>query len=131
MKSRSIFLLFAAITVLSAITYALRAEDYPARPIKLVVGAPAGGTTDTVARFIAEPMAAALKQPVLVENRPGAGGNLATAAVAKSAADGYTLLVSFSSHTINATLYPTLPYDPVADFTPITMVARVPSLLVG
>lgn len=131
MKSRSIFLLFAAITVLSAITNALRAEDYPARPIKLVVGAPAGGTTDTVARFIAEPMAAALKQPVLLENRPGAGGNLAAAAVAKSPADGYTLLVSFSSHTINATLYPTLPYDPVADFTPITMVARVPSLLVG
>lgn len=131
MKSRSIFLLFAAITVLSAITNALRAEDYPARPIKLVVGAPAGGTTDTVARFIAEPMAAALKQPVLVENRPGAGGNLAAAAVAKSPSDGYTLLVSFSSHTINATLYPTLPYDPVADFTPITMVARVPSLLVG
>ena len=76
-------------------------------------------------------MAAALKLPVLVENRPGAGGNLAAAAVAKSAPDGYTLLVSFSSHTINATLYPTLPYDPVADFTPITMVARVPSLLVG
>jgi tripartite-type tricarboxylate transporter receptor subunit TctC len=76
-------------------------------------------------------MAAALKQPVLVENRPGAGGNLAAAAVAKSPPDGYTLLVSFSSHTINATLYPTLPYDPVADFTPITMVARVPSLLVG
>ena len=84
-----------------------------------------------MARAIAEPMAAALKQPVLVENRPGAGGNLAAAAVAKSPPDGYTLLVSFSSHTINATLYPTLPYDPVADFTPITMVARVPSLLVG
>jgi tripartite-type tricarboxylate transporter receptor subunit TctC len=76
-------------------------------------------------------MAAALKQPVLVENRPGAGGNLAAAAVAKSPPDGYTLLVSFSSHTINATLYPSLPYDPVADFTPITMIARVPSLLVG
>jgi tripartite-type tricarboxylate transporter receptor subunit TctC len=124
--------LLAAVAVLSvSITYASRAEDYPARPIKLVVGAPAGGTTDTIARFIAEPMAAALKQPVLVENRPGAGGNLAAAAVAKSPPDGYTLLVSFSSHTINATLYPTLPYDPVADFTPITMVARVPSLLVG
>jgi tripartite-type tricarboxylate transporter receptor subunit TctC len=107
------------------------AEDFPARPIKILVGAPAGGTTDTMARAIAEPMAAALKQPVLVENRPGAGGNLAAAAVAKSAPDGYTLLVSFSSHTINATLYPSLPYDPVADFTPITMIARVPSLLVG
>jgi len=96
-----------------------------------VVGAPAGGTTDTIARFIAEPMTAALKQPFLVENRPGAGGNLAAAAVAKSPPDGYTLLVSFSSHTINATLYSTLPYDPVADFTPITMVAQVTSLLVG
>jgi len=107
------------------------AEDFPARPIKILVGAPAGGTTDTMARAIAEPMSAALKQPVLVENRPGAGGNLAAAAVAKSPPDGYTLLVSFSSHTINATLYPSLPYDPVADFTPITMIARVPSLLVG
>src|SRR4029453_17078926 len=88
----------------------LKAEGYPSRPLKLLVGAPAGGTTDTVARAIAEPMAVALKQPVLVENRPGAGGNLAAAAVARSAPDGYTLLVSFSSHTINATLYPTLPY---------------------
>jgi tripartite-type tricarboxylate transporter receptor subunit TctC len=110
---------------------ALRAEDYPLRPIKLLVGAPAGGTTDTMARAIAEPMQAALRQPVLVENRPGAGGNIAADAVAKSAADGYTLLVSFSSHTINATLYAKLPFDPVTDFTPITMIARVPSLLVG
>src|SRR4249919_3895396 len=119
-------------TILSlSLMQASRAEEYPARPIKLLVGAPAGGTTDTIARAISEPMAAALKQPVLVENRPGAGGNLAAAAVAKSTPDGYTLLVSFSSHTINATLYPSLPYDPVADFTPITMIARVPSLLVG
>jgi tripartite-type tricarboxylate transporter receptor subunit TctC len=107
------------------------AEDYPARPIKLLVGASSGGTTDTVARAIAEPMASALGQPVVVENRPGAGGNLAADAVAKSAPDGHTLLVSFTSHTINATLYPKLPYDPVADFTPITMIATVPSLLVG
>ena len=107
------------------------ADDYPTRPIKLLVGAPAGGTTDTIARAIADPMAAALRQPVLVENRPGAGGNLAADAVAKAAPDGYTLLVSFSSHTINATLYPKLPFDPVGDFTPITMVATVPSLLVG
>src|SRR5690242_15568181 len=121
---------FAAISVL-LLVQAARAEDFPAHPIRILVGAPAGGTTDTMARAIAEPMAAALKQPVLVENRPGAGGNLAAAAVAKSAPDGTTLLVSFSSHTINATLYPSLPYDPVADFTPITMIARVPSLLVG
>jgi tripartite-type tricarboxylate transporter receptor subunit TctC len=121
---------YAAIVVL-VLLQAAPAEDFPAHPIKILVGAPAGGTTDTMARAIAEPMAAALKQPVLIENRPGAGGNLAGAAVAKSPPDGTTLLVSFSSHTINATLYPSLPYDPVADFTPITMIARVPSLLVG
>jgi tripartite-type tricarboxylate transporter receptor subunit TctC len=130
--SRDSFHIFTAIGVISlALMQPAQADDYPSRPVKLLVGAPAGGTTDTIARAIAEPMTAALKQPVLVENRPGAGGNLAAAAVARSAPDGYTLLVSFSSHTINATLYPALPYDPVADFTPITMVARVPSLLVG
>ncbi|MEP7029556.1 MAG: tripartite tricarboxylate transporter substrate binding protein [Pseudolabrys sp.] len=108
-----------------------QSQDYPQRPIKLLVGASPGGTTDTMARAIAPDMSAALGQPVLVENRPGAGGNLAADAVAKSAPDGYTLLVSFTSHTINATLYPRLPFDPVADFTPITMIATVPSLLVG
>src|SRR5258708_2900379 len=108
-----------------------KAEGYPSRPIKLLVGASPGGTTDTVARALAEPMASALRQPVVVENRPGAGGNLAADVVAKSAPDGHTLLVSFTSHTINATLYPKLPFDPVADFTPITMVATVPSLLVA
>src|SRR6476646_1370340 len=122
---------FYAVIAVLVLLQTARAEEFPARPIKILVGAPAGGTTDTMARAIADPMAAALKQPVLVENRAGAGGNLAAAAVAKSASDGYTLLVSFSSHTINATLYPSLPYDPVTDFTPITMIARVPSLLVG
>ena len=107
------------------------ADDYPSRSIKMLVGAPPGGTTDTIARTIAELLTAALKQPVLVENRAGAGGNLAADAVAKSAPDGHTLLMSFSSHTINATLYAKLPFDPVADFTPISMIATVPSLLVG
>ncbi len=109
----------------------LRADDYPTHPIRLLVGAPPGGTTDTIARAIAGPMSVALKQPVLVENRPGAGGNIAAETVAKSAPDGYTLLVSFSSHTINASLYSNLPYDPAGDFTAITKVATVPSLLVG
>ena len=111
--------------------HAARADEYPTRPIKLLVGAPAGGTTDTIARAIAGPMSAALKQSVIVENRPGAGGNLAAETVAKATPDGYTLLVSFSSHTINASLYPNLPYDPAADFTAITKVATVPSLLIG
>jgi tripartite-type tricarboxylate transporter receptor subunit TctC len=107
------------------------AADYPSRPIKLLVGAAAGGTTDTMARTIAEPLSNLFGKPVLVEDRPGAGGNIAAEAVARSAPDGYTLLVSFTSHTINATLYPTLPFDPVADFTPIAMISTVPSLLVG
>jgi tripartite-type tricarboxylate transporter receptor subunit TctC len=107
------------------------AQDYPSRPIKLLVGASPGGTTDTMARAIARPMSISLGAPVLVDNRPGAGGNFAADAVAKSAPDGYTLLVSFTSHTINATLYPNLPFDPVTDFTPISMIATVPSLLVG
>jgi tripartite-type tricarboxylate transporter receptor subunit TctC len=107
------------------------AADYPVRPIKLLVGASPGGTTDTMARAIAEPLSAAFGQPVLVENRPGAGGNIAAEAVARAAPDGYTLLVSFTSHTINATLYPKLPFDPVADFSPVAMISTVPSLLVG
>jgi len=112
-------------------THRPKAEGYPSRPIKLLVGASPGGTTDTVARALAEPMSRALGQAVIVDHRPGAGGNLAADAVAKSTPDGHTLLVSFTSHTINATLYPKLPFDPAADFTPITMVATVPSLLVG
>lgn len=108
-----------------------RAEEFPSKPIKLLVGASAGGTTDTMARLIAPPLSVSLGKPVLVENRPGAGGNLAADAVAKASPDGYTLLVSFTSHTINATLYPKLPFDPVADFTPISMIATVPSMLVG
>jgi len=130
-RRRSVAFGLTLACVMLLVPQALRADDYPAHPIKLLVGAPPGGTTDTIARAIAGPMAAALKQAVIVENRPGAGGNLAAETVAKSAPDGYTLLVSFSSHTINATLYPKLPFDPVADFTPITKVATVPSLLVG
>ncbi|AVA35384.1 tripartite-type tricarboxylate transporter receptor subunit TctC [Cupriavidus metallidurans] len=101
------------------------------KPIRILVGAPAGGTTDTLARTIAQEMSQTLDQPVVVENRPGAGGNIAADMVAKSPADGTTLLMSFTSHTINATLYKKLPFDPIQDFTPITLVATVPSVLVA
>src|ERR1700730_1943927 len=114
-------LLIAILSLSSSL--AIGADDYPSRPIKLMVGASPGGTTDTMARAIAPPLASSLGRPVLVENRPGAGGSLAADAVAKSAPDGYTLLVSFSSPTINAPLYPKLPFDPVTDFTPISMIA--------
>lgn len=101
-----------------------------AQAIRLVVGAPPGGTTDTVARSIAQQLSKSMGRVVLVENKPGAGGNIAANYVAKSANDGNTLLVSFSSFSINASLYKKLPFDPIADFTPISMLAKVPNVLV-
>jgi tripartite-type tricarboxylate transporter receptor subunit TctC len=121
--------LAAAVLVLLPLSAA--AQTYPGKPVKLLVGASPGGTTDTLARGIAPGMHAALGQPFVVENKAGAGGNLAAEAVATATPDGYTLLVSYTSHTINATLYPNLPFDAVNDFTPISMIATVPSLLVG
>ena len=103
----------------------------PQPPIKILVGAPAGGTTDTMARTLAQVLGAQLGRSVVVENKPGAGGNLAADAVAKAVPDGNTLLMSFTSHAINASLYPSLPFDPVKDFTPLTMVSTSPSILVA
>ena len=100
-------------------------------PIRILVGAAPGGSTDTLARELLPEMGRVLGRTLIVENRSGAGGNLAADAVAKAAPDGNTLLLSFTSHTINATLYPKLPFDPVADFTPLTMVATSPSVLVA
>jgi tripartite-type tricarboxylate transporter receptor subunit TctC len=100
-------------------------------PIRILVGAPAGGTTDTMARTLAQALGQQLGRTVLVDNKAGAGGNLAADAVAKAAPDGNTLLMSFTSHAINASLYPHLPFDPVKDFTPLTMVSTSPSVLVA
>ena len=100
-------------------------------PTRILVGAPAGGSTDTLARTLAAELGRLLGRTVIVENRPGAGGNIAAEAVAKAAPDGNTLLMSFTSHAINASLYPSLPFDPVRDFTPLTCVATSPSVLVA
>jgi tripartite-type tricarboxylate transporter receptor subunit TctC len=99
-------------------------------PIKLLVGVTPGGTTDTMARTLAIELAKILNRTVIIENKPGAGGNIAAEAVAKAAPDGNTLLVSFTSHAINATLYPSLSFDPIKDFTPLTCIATSPSILV-
>ncbi len=108
------------------------AAQVPAQPpIRILVGAPAGGTTDTMARTLAQALGLQLGRTVLVDNKAGAGGNLAADAVAKAAPDGNTLLMSFTSHAINASLYPHLPFDPVKDFTPLTMVSTSPSVLVA
>ena len=124
-------LLAAAVFAGSSSVARAQTSDYPSKPVRILVGAPPGGTTDTMARAVANELSPALGRPVIVENKPGAGGNIAADTVAKAPPDGHTLLVSFTSHTINATLYQNLPFDPVADFTPITMIATVPSLLVG
>lgn len=100
-------------------------------PIRLWVGTPPGGSTDTIARELAPELGRLLGRTVLVENKSGAGGNIAADTVAKSPPDGNNLLVSFTSHTINATLYPKLPYDPVADFTPLTQLVASSSVLVA
>jgi len=107
------------------------AQSTASAPVKIWVGAPAGGTTDTMARTISQALAEQWGRPVVVENRPGAGGNLAAETVARSPADGLNLLMSFTSHTINASLYPQWPIDPVRDFTPLTMVSTSPSILVA
>ena len=107
------------------------ADTYPAKPVRIVVTAPPGATSDMLARIMAEQLGKALKVAFVVENRPGAGGNIAGEHVAKSSPDGYTLLLaSVSSHAINPSLYTKMPYDPVKDFAPIIVLASNPNALV-
>jgi len=104
-------------------------QAYPARPIKLVVGFPAGGTTDIAARLIAKKISDTLGQQVVVDNRPGAASNIAAQEVAKAPADGYTLLYMTSTLAVNESLYPKLPFNIVADFAAVTPVVDSPCVL--
>jgi len=107
------------------------AQPYPSKPIKIVVPFPAGGIADLYARLIGARVGERWGQPVLVENRTGAGGNIGADAVAKSAPDGYTLVMgSFGTHAVNVSLFASLPYDPVRDFAPIALVLEAEGLLV-
>jgi tripartite-type tricarboxylate transporter receptor subunit TctC len=107
------------------------AQGYPAKTIKLVVPFPPGGSTDIFARTIGNKLSEALKQQVIIDNRPGAGGSIGADAVAKSAPDGYTLLMGhIGTLAVNPAIYPRLPYDPQKDFAPVTLVATVPNILV-
>ena len=105
--------------------------EYPERPVRLFEPFPPGGAVDLVTRLVAANLTKTLGQPVLVESKPGAGGIIATEAVAKAAPDGYTLLVTTPNHTINAALNPKLPYDTAKDFVPIAVIAEVPEVLVS
>ena len=110
---------------------AVRAQSYPSRPLRIVVPFPPGGSTDLLARRIGEALTKSLAQPVVVENRPGAGGTTGADFVAKAPADGYTLLLGVTgSNAISVSLYPKLPYNPVSDFTPVTQVVSAPLVLV-
>src|SRR5204862_4524529 len=106
------------------------AQDWPSRPIKLITPAAQGGTTDILARVFGAKLAEVLKQPVLVENRASASGVIAGEMTASAPPDGYTLLLAYHQHTVNAALNPKLPYHPVTSFTPITQLTSAALMLV-
>jgi tripartite-type tricarboxylate transporter receptor subunit TctC len=108
-----------------------QAQAYPQKPVKVVVAFTAGGTTDILARTVSQQLSEKLKQPFVIDNKPGAGGNLGTELVVRSAPDGYTLIVnSVGPIAVNPTLYGKLPYNPLTDLVPIVQIADVPNVLV-
>src|SRR6185503_3436988 len=109
----------ALLLVLAFAALPIAAQDWPAKPLRAIVPVGAGSSTDIVHRLVLEQLSQQLGQQVVVENRVGAGGTIGSAAVAKSPADGYTLLAHGSAHTIAPALYKTLPYDPVRDFAAV------------
>jgi tripartite-type tricarboxylate transporter receptor subunit TctC len=126
MKLRHVIAAMAALLCLTP----AQAQDYPNKPIRIVVPFPAGGTTDIITRAVAQKLSEEWKQPVVVDNRPGGGANIGADHVVRSVPDGYTLLMASTAHSINASLYPKMTYDPVKDFTPITMLAETAQVLV-
>ena len=105
------------------------AQEYPTKPIRLIAPFAPGGPTDLFARLMGAKLGERLGQPVVVENRPGAGGSVGAEVAAKAAPDGYTIVLVSSSFAVNATLYPKLPFDPLKDFAPVTLLASAPYLL--
>ncbi len=117
--------------LLALLPWAATAQDFPSKPIKFMVGYAAGGPTDVIARIVGQEVSASLGQAVVVENRAGANGNIGTEAVARSAPDGYTLIVNTLSHNVNPLLNPGVAkYDPVKDFAPVSLAVVLPQLLV-
>jgi tripartite-type tricarboxylate transporter receptor subunit TctC len=121
--------LAAGATALPFAAHVASAQAYPSRPVRIVVGFPAGGTTDIVARVLGQRLSERLGQQFVIENRPGAGSNLATEAVSRSAADGYTLLLIGGANTINATLFDKLTFDFLRDIAPVASVFETPLVI--
>ena len=134
MKKRNLIALAIHAALAGAVTLtagSAAAQAWPAKPVRFVVPFAPGSTTDTLARLYGQKLSESWGQPVTVDNRPGAGGNIGTDAVAKAAPDGYTMLICAGSHTINPSLYGKLPFDADKDFAPIAMLGSAPLLLVA
>jgi tripartite-type tricarboxylate transporter receptor subunit TctC len=129
MRRRTLLQLAATCAALPFLPRLALAQAYPTHPIRLIAGFPAGGQIDIIARLTAQWLGQALKQTVVVENKPGAGGNLGAEAVVRAPPDGYTLFFAASSNTVNTTLFAHLPYDFARDTTPIGPVNRIPLVL--
>lgn len=128
---RRIFLAAATAAATLSVTGVQAQPAYPAKPIKFVIPFTAGSSTDIMGRTIAERMAVSMGQPVIIENRPGAGGTIAAAAVAKSDPDGYTVLVHSGSHAVNPAIYTNLQYDTLKDFTNVGGLGAVPNIIIA
>src|SRR5256885_299894 len=117
--------------VAAALAFSVQAQEYPTKPIRIIVPLTPGSGADIAGRIIAARMSEHWKQPVLVENRPGAGGQIGTSAVVKSEPDGHTLLVQSSSHSANPAIYKTLPYDPLKDLIDVAILGKTPYVMVS
>jgi tripartite-type tricarboxylate transporter receptor subunit TctC len=122
-------LIFAAVLLLTGVAPSM-AQGYPTRPVRVVVGFPAGGPTDVIARLVAQQLSDSLGQQFFVENLPGAGGNTASGQVARATPDGYTIMAISTGFLVNPSLYAKVPYDAIKDFTAVTLVAASPNVVV-
>ena len=120
----------AGAAALPAVSRIAGAQSYPTRPVRIIVGVAVGGPTDTLARLIGQRLSERLGQPFIVENRPGAAGNVGTEGVVRAAPDGYTLLMVTTSSAINATLYEKLNFNFIRDIAPIASIIRMPNVMV-
>ena len=118
------------VALLAAVVAPVHAQTYPSKPVKVVVPFTPGSATDIIARALGERLQASLGQPIIVENRPGAGGTIGAALVAQSPPDGYTLLVQSSGHTVNPHIYASLGYDTLRDFAGVTPLVTLPNVLI-
>jgi tripartite-type tricarboxylate transporter receptor subunit TctC len=130
LNRRQFLHLVAGVAALPVTSRTARAQSYPTRPVRIVVGFPPGGSTDIVARLLGQWLSERLGQPFLIENKPGAGSNIATEGVVRASPDGYTLLMAFSANAINATLYDKLNFNFIRDIAPVARILRVPHVLV-